>query len=225
MCGGRKSASLVIAVGIVAAIAFASTRAEAQEFSADLVHTDAAGRPDARSGKVFVSNRHVRIETPDLPDGFFIVDGDRDAAYFVRPAQRLFMDAKQSSSLTQILVPVDVRDPCRQWQAMASIAGAVDGGRQWRCERIGANFIGERDTMEYVAVSPQDRKNRGWIDVELKFPIRFQSEDGSAITLENIRQGEQPATLFEISADYRKFDPLGLIERIKQSDVWVDPPQ
>jgi hypothetical protein len=61
--------------------------------------------------------------------------------------------------------------------------------------------------------------------VELKFPIRFQSEDGSAITLENIRQGEQPATLFEISADYRKFDPLGLIERIKQSDVWVDPPQ
>src|SRR5258708_39632402 len=112
MCGGSRSASLVIAGGIVAAIAFASTGAEAQESSADLLRTAAAGRPDARSGKVFVSNRHVRIETPDLPDGFFIVDGDRDAAYFVRPAQRLFMDAKQSSSLTQILVPVDVRDPC-----------------------------------------------------------------------------------------------------------------
>jgi hypothetical protein len=225
MCGDRTFASLVIAVSIIAAIAFASAGAGAQEFSADLVHTDTAGRPDARSGKIFVSNRHVRIETPDLPDGFFILDGDRDAAYFVRPAQRIFMDAKQSSSLTQILVPVDVGDPCRQWQAMASIAGAVEGGRQWRCERIGATSIGERDTLEYVAVSPQDRKSRSWIDVELKFPIRFQSEDGTAITLENIRQGEQPATLFEISTDYRKFDPLGLIERIKRSDVWVDPPQ
>lgn len=225
MFGDRRFASPVIAICIIAAIAFASARAEAQEFSADLVRTDASGRPDAHSGKVFVSYRHVRIETPDLPDGFFIVDGDRDAAYFVRPAQRTFMDAKQSSDLTQILVPVDVGDPCRQWQAMASIAGAADGGRQWRCERIGPNSIGERDTLEYVAVSPQDRKSWSWIDRELKFPIRFQSEDGSAITLENIRQGEQPATLFEISADYRKFDPLGLIERIKQSDVWVEPPK
>ncbi len=221
MRGGRRFALVFLVIGTV----LSGVRAEAQEFSADLVRTDAAGRPDVRSGKVFVSNRHVRIETPELPDGFFIVDGDRDAAYFVRPSQRTFMDAKQSSKLTQILVPVDVGDPCRQWQVMAGIAGVDAGGHQWRCERIGPSPIAERDTVEYVAISPQDRKGRGWIDVELRFPIRFQFEDGTAISLENIRQGEQPATLFEISADYGKFDPLQLIERIKQSDVWVEPPK
>jgi hypothetical protein len=35
----------------------------------------------------------------------------------------------------------------------------------------------------------------------------------------------RPAALFAISADYRKFDPLRLIERLEQSDVRVEPPK
>ncbi len=53
------------------------------------------------------SDDKVRIETPELADGFFLVDGAKPAAYFVRPAARVFMDARQSSRLTQIFVPVD----------------------------------------------------------------------------------------------------------------------
>jgi hypothetical protein len=46
-------------------------------------------------------------------------------------------------------------------------------------------------------------------------------EDGSTITAENVRDGPQPAQLFEIPSAFRKFDPESLIQRIKQSDVWV----
>lgn len=225
MIGDIVLARLLLALGIVAGLPFLGGRAQAQEFSADLVSTNAAGQPDGHSGKIFVSNRHVRIETPDLPDGFLFVDGDHDATYFVRPAQRVFMDAKQSSRLTQLFVPVDPHDPCRQWQAMARIAGAADGGGRWRCERVGQEAPGEGDTIEYLAISPQDQRSHGWIDPRLKFLIRLQAEDGTAIDLENIRQGQQPSSLFEIPAGYHKFDPLRLIERIKQSDVWVEPPQ
>jgi hypothetical protein len=46
-------------------------------------------------------------------------------------------------------------------------------------------------------------------------------EDGSTITAENVRDEPQTARLFEIPPGFRKFDPLNLIQRIKQSDVWV----
>jgi hypothetical protein len=53
----------------------------------------------------------------------------------------------------------------------------------------------------------------------------FQYEDGTKIELDSVREASQPAGLFEIPADFRKFDPQQLIERIKQSDVWVEPPK
>jgi hypothetical protein len=51
--------------------------------------------------------------------------------------------------------------------------------------------------------------------------LRIKTEDGSTITAENVRDEPQPAQLFEIPPGFRKFDPLNLIQRIKQSDVWV----
>ena len=44
------------------------------------------------------------------------------------------------------------------------------------------------------------------------------------ITAEHIRDEPQPAQTFEIPAGMRKFDPEALIQRIKQSDVWVAQP-
>jgi hypothetical protein len=39
-----------------------------------------------------------------------------------------------------------------------------------------------------------------------------------------VQERPQPTALFEMPANFRKFDPHWLIERIKQSDVWVEPP-
>ena len=91
--------------------------------SADIVSTNADGQPAGSPGKVYVSNDKVRIETPDVASGFFIVDGATNAAFFVRPSQRVFMDAKQSSPLTQILVPLDPEDLAKN-------------GRQWPGTRV-----------------------------------------------------------------------------------------
>jgi hypothetical protein len=194
--------------------------AQAQQFSADLVTTRGDGAAAVPAGKLRVFNDKVRLEAPELADGFFLIDGARPTAYFVRPAARVFMDARQSSRLTRIFVQVDPSDPCPQWQAMARLAGAADQG-DWRCERAGEGAIGGRSTTAYRAVSAPGRELFGWIDAVRKFPLRIKTEDGAIITAENIRDEPQPAQLFEIPPAFRKFDPQLLIERIKQSDVWV----
>jgi hypothetical protein len=204
----------------VAGFLLCGATAGAQQFSADLVimqHDAAAAAP---AGKLHVSDGKVRLETPEIADGFFLIDGAKPAAYFVRPAARVFMDARQSSRLTRMFVPVDPDNPCRQWQAMAALSG-VPGQGDWRCERTGEETVGGRSAIGYRAVTAPGREIVGWIDPARKFPLRIKMEDGAVITAENIRDEPQPAQLFEMPAGLRKFDPQALIQQIKQSDVWV----
>jgi hypothetical protein len=53
--------------------------------------------------------------------------------------------------------------------------------------------------------------------------VSVHRDDGATIDLENVRDGSPRAGLFEIPADFRTFDPRQLIDRIKHSDVWVEP--
>ncbi len=156
-------------VGPVGALSSSCTPAQAQQFSADLIRTELHGRVASSAGKIRVFNDKVRIETPDFPDGFFLIDGVSRAAYFARPSERVFMDARQSSRLTQLFVPVGAADPCLQWQAMAQLAGAADRSDPWRCERVGEEAVGGRAVVIYRAISSPSRELLGWIDSNLKF--------------------------------------------------------
>jgi hypothetical protein len=196
------------------------TAARAQQFSADLIITPQDGAATSPAGKLRVFDDKVRLETPELADGFFLIDGAKPAAYFVRPAARVFMDARQSSRLTRMFVPVDPDNPCRQWQAMATLAG-VAGQGDWRCERAGEEPIGGQNVVGYRAVPASGQEFLGWIDPARKFPLRIETGDGAIISAENIRDEPQPAQLFEMPPGLRKFDPQALIQQIKQSDVWV----
>jgi hypothetical protein len=170
-----------------------------QQFAADIVKRDSAGAVVGPAAKLYVSDLKTRIEAPEASGGYFITDAQAGTALFVRSAQHVFMDAKQSTPLTRIFIRVDPRDPCRQWQAAALIAG-IPGAANWRCDGVKAAAI---------------------IDPELRFPVKWQSPDGATFALENIRIEAHPADLFVVPAGYRKLDPQALLERIKRSDVWA----
>ncbi len=195
--------------------------ARTSEFSAEIVSRGATGAVIGTGARLYVANRQVRIETPEAPDGYFLVDGTAGTAIFVRPAARVFMDAKQSTRLTRIFVPVDPADPCRQWQAAAQNAGESRTLGDWHCERIGNASTSDGMTIEYQVVFPDPESSRRWIDRDLEFPVKLRVADGSSVALEKIRVEAQPATLFSVPPGYRRFDPQGLIDRIKHSDVWV----
>jgi hypothetical protein len=192
-------------------------------FSADLV-TTIANKP-AELGRVAVSNGKVRIDAPDIRDGFFIVDGTNRAAWFVRPRQQVFMKAKQSTPLTQLLVPVDPADPCRQWQIMEQVAGVIGTPGGWQCELVGREVVEGRETLKYLAVPGPGERSYRWIDSQREFPIKLESPNGTTIALKNIVDAVQPQDLFVIPASYREFDPQQLLDLIKQSDVWVESPR
>ncbi|WP_052833177.1 hypothetical protein [Bradyrhizobium sp. LTSP885] len=214
----------VVAFGV--AILGGLGAARAQQFSADIVvQRDAATTP---AGRLRLLDGKIRIETPEFADGFFLVDAAKPSAYFVRPGAGIYMDARQSSQLTRLLVPVDPDEPCRQWQAMAHLAGLADNG-DWHCERTGEEMIQGRTTAVFHVVVGAGPAFFGWVDRERRIPLRIKREDGTVIAVENIRDEPQSASSFELPAGFRKFSPEALIEQIKQSDVWVadqkDKPQ
>jgi hypothetical protein len=195
----------------------------ARRFSAELVSSNAAGEAIGVPGKIYVDDSKVRIETPDLPDSFFLIDSSVPATYLVSPQARVFMDAKQSSRLTRLFVPLAADDPCPQWETMAEVAGIPDQSGHWHCAAVDHDNVAGRDTVKFDAISPRGH-SAGWIDLKLKFPLKIEIEDGSIFTLQNIQEGPQSADLFVIPAGYKKFDPRLLLERLKHSDVLVEPP-
>lgn len=217
----RSGMSLVVLIGV---LLFGVVAARSEQFSAHLVIAPRVGTSSVPAGRLRVLENKVRLETPELADGFFLIDGAAPAAYFVRPAAGIFMDARESSWLTRMFVPVDPANPCRQWQAMARLAGITEQG-DWRCERMGEETIGIRSTVRFRAIRPSGGVLLGWIDASRKFPLRVQTEDGSIISAENLQDQPQSPELFELPSGLRKFDPQALIQQIKQSDVWVEGPE
>lgn len=215
---GRGAATFLVAAAI---LAHAPMPAVAQQFSADLV----ARKDEATTmvGTLRVSHQKVRIEAMALPDGFFLIDMMKPAAVFVRPGAHVFMDARQSSPLTRMFVPVDPDDPCRQWQAIAQLSAPVDLAT-WHCQRDGEGAIGGRNTDVYRIEAPSGLSFTGWVDREHRFPVQIKTADGTVIAADRIRDEPQPVQTFEVPAGLRKFDPQALIRRIQQSDVWVEPP-
>jgi hypothetical protein len=217
---GRIRSALAAACVVVGLARFGSV-AYAQSFAADLDTSEAGGTSRTPLGHVYAADGKVRIETRQLPAGFFIVDDDRKAVWFIRPGQKIFMDARRSSPLTQTFVRVDPEDACREWQKMETIAGPAPGTGEWRCDLVGREPLLGREAVKYRTISPQNRRSTIWVDPERHFPIRVEREDGVVVSLERIVDAAQPASLFAPPDGYRRFDPMQLLEQIKQSDVWV----
>jgi hypothetical protein len=220
-----RSLRLVLMLScVVGVLCYRSVVMRAQAFSADLVTTKAGGQANGQPGRLYVSRDKVRIETPEFADNFFIVDGQRESVWFVRPRQWVFMDARQSSPLTQVFVAVDPRDPCRQWHVMDTIAGATDGTSEWRCERLGNELVDGHHAIKYRVISRDNHPSDRWIDSQRGFPIRLE-KDGTVVTVRRVVDAPQPASLFTIPPVYKKFDPMQLIQQLMQSDVGtIRPP-
>lgn len=206
-------------------VLWAASPAGAQEFSATVVTMSSREETVKQAGKVFVASGKVRLELPDFPDGYFLVDPAAKAAFFVRPARRVFMEARQSSRLAQILVATDPDNPCRAWQEVAVITHAANLPQPWQCTRKEADRIEGSDATYYDVMAPEGYRYEIGIDPKLKFPIRVRAKIGASVGVTDIQVGPQPLAAFEVPAGFTKFDPQGLIDRIKQSDVWVELPQ
>jgi hypothetical protein len=196
----------------------------ANEFSADIVSRDGHGGSAATVARLYASRGKVRIEAADAPDGFFLIDHDAASALWVRPGKRIYMNARQSSPLTQIFVPVDAANPCPQWRSAFLDALDGKGVDHWRCESLQQASRAADKVLEFRIVTVGQSVDHRTIDAKLQFPVKLISADGTSLTLERIHVAPQSAELFVVPRDYQAFDARALVERIKRSDVWAAPP-
>lgn len=171
---GRVSRTTSRAIGLATAIfvVVVPNVASAQQFSAELSRRDAAGQTS--SGRLLVQGDNIRIEAPDLQSSFFLVRTDAKTVYFVQPDRQVFMDARQSSVLTELLVPVDPEAPCPKWQEMARISGSADGGAAWQCNRVATETHDGHAILKYDMTSPRGRHYSSWIDPRLRYVVRIE---------------------------------------------------
>ena len=220
---GRISRTISRAIGLATAIfvVVVPKVASAQQFSAELSRRDAAGQ--ISKGLLLVAGDNIRIEAPDLRSGFFLVRTDAKTVYFVQPDRQVFMDARQSSVLTELLVPVDPDAPCLKWQEMAQISGSAAGGAAWQCNRAATETHDGHAILKYDMTSPRGRHYSSWIDPRLRYVVRIESYDGNTTELKNVLEAPQQDSAFTMPTGLRKFDPARLMDIVKHSDVWVDP--
>ena len=83
-------------------------------------------------------------------------------------------------------------------------------------------MIGERRVIVYRAMAGAEQRFLAWVDQSLAFPVRIELGDGTVFALDAVNEQPQAPNLTRIPSGFRKFDPQALIERIKQSDVWVE---
>lgn len=209
------------------------------EFSADIVSRDATGSVSEMGGRLYVRAGKVRIESSQAPAGFFLIDGASQKAWFVRSMQRVFTEARQSTPLTQIFIPLDPKKPCDEWQLAAEHAGTIGADAAWHCQREGAGVsageaawsaarsanltIAAGHTVAYRIAVADGRASERWINEALAFAVKVRAPDGTTISLENVRVGAQESSLFTLPSGYRELDPQTLIDRIRHSDVWAAP--
>jgi hypothetical protein len=187
----------------------------AQEFSADVVNT----KDNGELKKVYAGKNKVRFEVEGRNTGMgpaaVIVDEDQNKYTVIMPERRMYMDPPLmmvKPLITQFWRVDDVNDACPQWKKTAEQAGTY---KNWgSCTKIGSDTLNGRSTVKYEGVSNKGQKSYVWVDTKLHCVVK--TDEGGGIELRNIREGSQPASLFEVPAGYTKFDMGGMMRQRPQ---------
>ena len=93
----------------------------------------------------------------------------------------------------------------------------------WQCTFTGEETIAGRRVLVYRARIGAQEQFAGWVDPQLRFPLQIRLADGVTYTAETVREQSEVSDPFDVPVGFRKFDPAALLERVRQSDVWVEP--
>jgi len=193
-----KASTLIAAM----LFALAPTITRAQEFSADVVYSDAkAEQPSNNSGhptsKLYVSGDKLRLETKGLTGIILLTDRHENTAVALQPAKKTIQQLGAGPS--QYFRVNDPDDACSTWQSIAA--------QKITCEKVGTEVINGRETVKYKNKSVSDTAiTEVWIDKTLKFVIKWQSADTGA-ELRNIKEEKLAADLFAVPSTYKLATP------------------
>lgn len=181
---------------IVLTIAAPLAAQQPLQFKANVTAKDADGKTS--SGTMYFGGAKMRIElTLNGQNAIALIDPAAKLQYVVMASEQVYMQMPigqgPGSSMT-ITGPTDPTNPCG------------GGSGNTNCARGGNETVNGYETVRWNYTNSAGVGTRAWISPRLRFPIKTQEDDGSAMEFSNIAEGPQPATLFAIPAGYQKVD-------------------
>ena len=164
-----------------------TARAEAQEFSADMISREGKEIVNAR---IYAAKDKVRME---MPESVMIVRRDKNLSWMVMPADKMYMEH-----------PVDM-------SSSPKVAANFDN----ETERVamGAEDVDGQPAEKFKVTYLEKGKNVSvyqWLRGG-QIPVKVEAVDGSwGVEYKNLQTGPQSAEFFEVPADYQKFSMPGL---------------
>ena len=198
-------------------------------FSADFVSTSEGSKQPDRA-KVYFGSNKMRWDVSDNSSksgdkpGSMIADFEKQTAFFLDHTKKQAFDASTLGGaataymgMLMFFRPIDANQPCLQLQVMAANSAQH---HQLSCTRQGRETVNGRsaEKWEYADNTTHESANV-WIDNKLRFIIRMRDNSpqhkGGTFDVENISEGPQPASLFEIPPGYTKVDIASMIDMSK----------
>ena len=198
-CNATSSLAAVLLAGMAVVC-------QAQDFSADVVYTkvQTAQAPPtgiappalSPSSRIFVSKTKSRLESRGMINLVMLVDAADHSTIVLYPDQKAYQQMESRPS--QYFRAADAGNACPDWQEAA--------GRPLKCEKVGEDVADGRKTIKYRNTSADGSDEYVWIDSKLNYVIKWDLGQ-TAAELHNIKDGSQPADLFEIPRGYDVLRP------------------
>jgi len=208
---------LAFRLAVVALLTLGSLPVLAQDFSAEMVRLKPANQVKA---KVYAHNDMMRFEVPNLQrNSVAIVDLANRITLMIIPDNNTYVKTTHVNSSIPFFHITDVENACPAWKKNMEKAGT--------CTKVGDETINERPTVKYKGTANDGDTGYAWVDRKLKTVIKWEGERGAA-ELQNIQEGPQAATLFQVPAGYQMFDLAAAQEAArakKESKVPKQKPQ
>jgi Domain of unknown function (DUF4412) len=177
-----------------------------QDFSADYVDTSEG--KSTNKAKIYATKDKMRIEPEGSQGGAMIVNFSVHNSYGLMPEQKMYMEFPQgqgpgSQWSRKLFRPSDVENSCVEWLKLAANRGGT-------CKKVGNETINGRSTVKFEGTDAKGKTGYAWVDRKIGFPVKWQ-EQNDTWELHNIKEGSQPASLFEVPSGYQKFQmPAGM---------------
>lgn len=189
---------MIARIALLLALAGASASAQA-DFSADVTNnlTDTTFHT-----KIFSTNGRLRFQGANKDgrvNSIMLVNLTNRTSIVLMPQQHQYVENKVPQIPGQGVTFFQAKDPedaCVEYQKVAE-------SKDTKCRKVGHEIVGGRDTVKYEFAGGKTNPGFAWIDSKVHFPMKWANSVGKG-ELQNIREGPQPAELFEIPAGYTK---------------------
>jgi hypothetical protein len=175
-----------------------------EDFSADIVTHD-PGKAASTPAKMYVTKNKMRFEAQGQNghNAAIILNFATQTSDVIMAERKMYMEMPAGqgpggAKTWAFFRPTDVENACGDWQKMVSKPGG-------ECHKVGSETVNGRSTIKYEAKSASGDVSEVWLDEKIAFPIKWQGKNSGG-ELQNIKDGAQPASLFEVPSDYQKMD-------------------